>query len=254
MQQDLDKARVAISDNFWFELFKNIYENGYSTNNEYFECTSVSFTFDPIKHCIMTNTSTLFNLSKLAGMYFWYKRADRGDKSIIKYFEEYKHCVDYRHKAFNSNYGYYVYGKKLLQLCISRLIEDKNTRQACMCINNNDAMADASIDKLCTNTIQFFIRNNELQMNVQMRSSNFLTLLPYDAFMFCTFMFSAYSRLVETYPCLRIGKVTMQIASLHFYKKTLDAVKLNHGCNALRVNPYDKNWKNDLELKLVKRL
>ena len=122
-----------------------------------------------------------------------------------KYFPEYKYCIDKNHKKFNSNYGYYA--KKGLSNCINELLSKKSSRQACFMINNNTAMEPSSIDKLCTNAIMFFIRGNCLHMIVQMRSSNLLTLLPYDMFIFSIWYAKVYNALISEYPMLRLAQI-----------------------------------------------
>ena len=151
-------------------------------------------------------------------MYFWYKGADKFDKSILNYFSEYECCIDKNHNYFNSNYGHYAYKRGGLDFCINELKKDHKSRRACFLINNNNvSFIDDEIDKLCTNAIQFFIRDARLYMVVQMRSSNFLTLLPYDAFMFSVFYYQVFNALEEHYKIIMTGKILMQIASLHYY-------------------------------------
>lgn len=237
----------------WALIFSKFLEEA-SEYNGYYEAIAFSYKFSPMVSHIMSSDSTLFDLEKAAAMYFWYKNADPKDKSIIDYFKEYEHCIDSNHNCFNSNYGLYAYADGGLNKCVSELIEHKTSRQAMFCINNNHAMGPSSIDKLCTNTIQFFIRNDKLEMIVQMRSSNFITLLPYDAFMFSVFYANVYALLKHRYTELKAGKVHMQVASLHLYEKDIYAIeKVESGVNFL-FNIYDNNWKIVLETKLLTAL
>ena len=244
-----------ITNKTWLSIYEQILQSSKYYN--YREQIGASFTFDPTTDHVMTVNSNLFDLKKAAAMYFWYKKGDRTDTSIIEYFDEYKRCIDKNHTKFNSNYGCYVYAYSGLSRCIRVLMQNKNTRHACFCINNNDAMGPTSIDKLCTNTIQFFIRNDKLEMVVQMRSSNFLTLLPYDAFMFTVFYQHVYSYLVHSqYTELRTGLVHMQVASLHFYVDDKQKYQ-EHDTKSDEViieDFIDKNWQLLLESKLLKAL
>lgn len=254
----LDKGqhfKRFISNEKWRELYKLL--NNSPINNGYKEIISASYTFDPVTDHVMTATSNVFDLKKAAAMYFWYKKGDRTDTSIIKYFDEYKRCVDKSHPKFNSNYGYYAYVQNGLSRCIRVLMRNKNTRHACFCINNNDAMGPTSIDKLCTNTIQFFIRNDKLEMVVQMRSSNFLTLLPYDVFMFTVFYQQVYSYLVHysQYTELRTGLIHMQAASLHMFTADKQRYQECIKTDEVIIEDFiDKNWQTVLESKLIKAL
>lgn len=228
-------------------------------NIDYIERLGVNYELHPLEDQVASMNKLVFDPKKAAALYFWYKSADRADKSIIRYFEEYKNCVDDAHQLFNSNYGVYAYEQRGIQRCIDVLIEQSNSRQACFCINNNDAMSLESIDKLCTNAVQFFIRYNRLIMLVQMRSSNALTMLPYDFFIFCVWYAQVYNKLIAVYPTLEVTKIGIQVASLHYYR--LDY------CAKRRDGPYtgissifsykdiiDHNFENILEEKLVKFL
>ena len=223
-------------------------------NDGYVEALSFSYEYSPAVSMIMSYDSTLFKLDKAAAMYFWYKKADEYDYSILEYFTEYARCVDDVHKAFNSNYGIYAYRKGGLLSCVITLLKNRNSRHAMFFINNDEAMSELSIDKLCTNNIQFLIRNNKLEMIVQMRSSNFVTLLPYDAFMFSTFYFFVYYELVRTYPDLKFGKIHMQVASLHMYEKDIEHVEKTEWLKFDNVQYNDKNWQNNLEHQLLNAL
>lgn len=241
------------SNNSWKKLFKHL--RMLCKGCEYREQIAISYKFNPVTEHVMTCYSDIFDIKKAAAIYFWYKLGDRTDTSIINYFEEYKRCIDNDHKEFNSNYGYYAYTQGMLNRCVNYLVENENSRQACFCINNNEAMSEESIDKLCTNAIQFFIRSNKLEMVVQMRSSNFLTLLPYDAFMFSVFYAHVYSELRrKAYPSLRTGFIHMQVGSLHMYDQDLKKFNLAKNEKILITSFTDNNWQIFLEEKLLKAL
>lgn len=250
---EVDK-RVQLFNPTWKQIYLK-FESEKTKLDTYHECIGFDFSFNPqTAHC-MSASSTLFELHKAAAMYFWYHRAEPTDKSIKGYFSEYNNCIDKNHPYFNSNYGIYAYRHKLLRRCIERLKNNPLSRQAMFCINNNDAMSDMSIDKLCTNAIHFFIRNGKLQMVVQMRSSNFVTLLPYDAFMFSVFYMEVFNELVKHYFWLDIGEIKMQIASLHYYSHNWSSI----GNSQLLDKPIiidfaEHNCINDLENKLVSAL
>lgn len=240
-----------ISNKNWKCVF-DILNNLGTCDNEYTELLAASYTFSPVTDHVMTSTSNLFDVKKAAALYYWYKMGDRFDKSILEYFDEYKRCLDDTHHEFNSNYGYYAYTRGGIKRCIDYLYENKDSRQACFCINNNRAMHHDSIDKLCTNAIQFFIRNNRLEMIVQMRSSNFLTLLPYDAFTFTVFFQHVYSYLKHSkYYDLQPGLIHMQVGSLHYYENDLKKYEATKNQNILIDDFVDSNWQINLENKLT---
>lgn len=243
----------------WQAILYQCLDNTFMLENNltYNESIGAVINISPVTNHVVSKNINVFDPKKAAAMYFWYKMADRKDKSIIKYFPEYKRCIDKKHTRFNSNYGYYA--NNGLKLCIDILSKNKNSRQACFMINNNLAMSDKSIDKLCTNAIMFFIRDEHLHMVVQMRSSNALTLLPYDAFIFCVWYAKVFNALSLVYPALTTRSITLQIASLHFYEKDALEKQENIESNNLdRIFDYkdirDHNFENILENKLIKFL
>ena len=208
--------RCLSQDNFPFDDAK------------YHESIGIDYALNPLYDHVASQNMSVFDPKKAAAMYFWYKMADREDTSIIKYFPEYKRCIDKNHKKFNSNYG-------------------------------NTAMGPSSIDKLCTNAIMFFIRGNCLHMIVQMRSSNFLTLLPYDMFIFSTWYAKVYNALISEYPMLRLAQIKVQVASLHYYQTDFVAkADETESHNLKYIFSYDDicdhNFENILESKLLKFL
>lgn len=251
-----EKLLTSITNLTWNSLAYKMLSHGIK---DYVDLIGVNYTFDPINDHVMTTNSSLFEPYKALAMWLWYKKGDRRDKSICDVFEEYKHCIDKEHKAFNSNYGYYAFACGGLDLCIDRLIENSSTRQAMFCINHNYAMSKGSIDKLCTNTIHFMICGYSgdlaptLEMIVQMRSSNFLTLLPYDAFMFTMFYGYVFRALAKHYSELILGKIRMQVASLHLYEEDImnikPATKIPNRLIGDFVN--DNNWMLQTEKNLL---
>ena len=227
--------------------FSSFYANGY------LEYIAAHCMLHPIRDHVASENKFVFDPKKAAAMYFWYEAADAEDKSIIGYFPEYETCIDMHHKKFNSNYG--LYAKEGISRCINELLSKKSSRQACFLINNNVAMGPDSIDKLCTNAIMFLIRNDFLYMNVQMRSSNMLTLLPYDFFIFSTWYAKVYNALIKEYPNLHVTEISVSISSLHKYDSDQYA-KSNCPVNTHldQIFSYDDmcnhNFKNILEEKL----
>lgn len=228
------------------------------SDNDYVEKLGADYMLHPLEDQVASMNKLVFDPKKAAALYFWYKSADKTDKSIVKYFEEYKNCIDDAHQWFNSNYGIYAYKQHGIQRCIDVLAKQSNSRQACFCINNNSAMSPDSIDKLCTNTVQFFIRDDALIMLMQMRSSNALTMLPYDFFIFCVWYAQVYNKLIAIYPTLRIANICVQVASLHYYNS--DYITKRDGQSTGISNIFgfrdiiDHNFENILEEKLVKFL
>lgn len=222
-----DKLNKFITDDTWriiFNQFLDAIPYSELRDKEYLEVIGATYKLLP-ENYLMSNNSSLVNPKKLYALFKWYKKANSQDTSIVQYFPEYGQRVDFFHTGFNSNYGIYAYKKKGLVKCAQELIKNRNSRRACFMINNDEAMSEDSIDKLCTNAVMFFIKNNTLDMCVQMRSSNILTMLPYDIFMFCVFYYQVLEMVSSKYHDLDIGIITMQVGSLHMYKKDMKEIK-----------------------------
>ena len=238
----------------WNDIY-NDFLNFSNTYDDYIEKIGFSYKINPLRSYYMSNKSTLFTKEKARAIYLWYKNHDSRDHSIEDYFEEYKHCTDETHLDFNSNYGIYAYSEYGLNKCVERLAKNNMTRQAMFCINNNEAMSDRSIDKLCTNTIQFFIRDNKLKMIVQMRASNFITLLPYDSFMFCFWYFYVFNKLYNEYNMkdLKIDYINIYASTIHYYKKNLDNINKTEEDESI-LNLFDDYKDIDFIQKFEKKL
>lgn len=238
----------------WKNVF-NIFVENCQRYDDYVECIGFSYSINPRLSFFMSNKSNLFTKEKARAIYNWYKGKDSRDHSIEQWFEEYKHCTDENHPDFNSNYGLYAYSENGLDKCIERLAKNDMTRQAMFCINNNEAMSDKSIDKLCTNTIHFFIRDNRLMMLVNMRASNFITLLPYDSFMFCYWYFYVYNKLIHEHGMtdLELYYIDINAATIHFYDRNLEKIEETERDNSIfkLFDDYkDKDFLEKFEQKL----
>lgn len=79
----------------------------------------------------------------------------------------------------NSNYGYLIFneenGSQYINV-LSKLLADENTRQGTMIYTrptmHTDWSRDDMSDFICTNTVQYLIRNGKLDVVVQMRSND----------------------------------------------------------------------------------
>ncbi len=243
-KKDISPIQNIITNTNWRKIFNRFFkwQHPEQYKKEYYEAIGVMYSYNPCEDWIMTINNNLFSNKKAAAIYKWYKNGSRTNREIEESFDEYKGLIDENHKEYNSNYGYYFYRQKQLNLCAMYLANNNNTRHACICINNYSAMRDDSKDKICTNNIQFFIRRGCLKMIIQMRSSNFLTLLPYDVFMFSVLYWQMFHKLKSMYKIeLKPVDVTVFVNSLHFYRD--DFCKLTQA--NLISNEFDINMSYD---------
>lgn len=104
-----------------------------------------------------------------------------------------------------------------------KLIVDRDTRQAVMTFWIQNPMPSKDIP--CTISLQFLIRDNELHLVANMRSSDIYMGFPYDVFSFSMIARTTLMMINPTYPSLELGQLIFNAASLHLYDKDADAAR-----------------------------
>lgn len=214
----VDNFISGLERSVWRHIYRGAFANAsYDEDRKLVTAGPISYLFDPYcGNSIISHNRAWLKPEKFKAIYKWYHDANPYADWIIDYFKEYEHCIDIAHSTFRSNYGVYVYREHNLMHCFEELVANKNSRRACIVINDrNIALNNGEIDKLCTNAINFFIRGSYLNCVVQMRSSNMVTLFPYDVFMFSVFHIELWQVLHKVYNWLKPGSITMQIADAH---------------------------------------
>lgn len=111
---------------------------------------------------------------------------------------------------------YGSYGKRIsfyIPFIIAKLKGDNDTRQATININDRDDLLATTKDVPCTNSLQFLIRDNKLNLIVTMRSNDVLYGFQYDVV-----MFSMLQETIANTMGLELGYYIHQPGSLHIYK------------------------------------
>tara|TARA_R110000744_G_scaffold132711_3_gene240990 strand:- start:5113 stop:5778 length:666 start_codon:yes stop_codon:yes gene_type:complete len=118
----------------------------------------------------------------------------------------------------NSNYGSLLFGDQL-KWVVDSLKSDKNTRQAIAFLNQPKFQFKGNKDFVCTMYLNFFIRDNKLNMKVQMRSNDVFYGLTFDAPFFSFIQQHVRLWLLETYPELELGNYYHCADNIHFYER-----------------------------------
>lgn len=133
----------------------------------------------------------------------------------------------------NSNYGYLAIssnnGSQLKQV-IEHLIADQNTRRATMIYTrpsiHDDWNRDGMSDFICTNTVQYLIRDNQLHVVVQMRSNDaifgYRNDYAWQKYMQQTVIECLLENEIKVYP----GDIYWNVASLHIYERHYKLIEL----------------------------
>ncbi len=124
---------------------------------------------------------------------------------------------------------------------IKTLTADRDSRQAVVEIWRENP--EASKDVPCTLTWQFFIRNNALEMTVNMRSSDVWLGIPHDFF-----SFSQIGNVVAGMLGVKRGPLVMNLGSSHLYQRdeqnalqVMSTHELGHGLRSPRLHRFPPN-------------
>ena len=133
----------------------------------------------------------------------------------------------------NSNYGYLVFSDENFnqyRKVLTQLITDRQTRRAVMIYQrptmHEDFCADGMSDFICTNTVQYLIRGNQVNAVVQMRSNDVIFGYRNDY----AWQKHVLQNLVADINRLgeadyKVGDIDWQVGSLHVYERHFKFVK-----------------------------
>ena len=159
-----------------------------------------------------------FNLKYAKRELLWYFNGDKFDDSIEQYADMWKK-IKTPDGSFNSNYGQYLFAQNQIDWVVRSLERDMFSRQAVVQLLNISHQYDENPDVVCTKSIQFLIRNNKLHMIVDMRSNDAIFGFTNDVFCFGHIHMLVWLYVKETYPDLKLGTYTHDVASLHVYER-----------------------------------
>lgn len=141
--------------------------------------------------------------------------------------------VSSKHGRINSNYGWCIHSRansNQYDNCLKALVNDKDTRRGIMVYNRPSMQyeynADGMSDFMCTNTVQYVIRDNKLHALVNMRSNDawagFRNDLAWQKHVLNDLTISYNGAMSEKYSSLRhieMGNIYWCAGSLHLYER-----------------------------------
>ena len=156
------------------------------------------------------------------GELLWYNSRNITWKAIEPFSKFWKNLSD-DGEHVNSNYGWCIHDKYTFDqwtMVVNLLKSTPNSRQAVIHIKEpRDVIKRPTKDLNCTLTLQFLIRENKLDMIVNMRSNDIWLGLPYDVFNFTCMQIQMAMELG-----VDIGTYYHNAASLHLYKHDLEKI------------------------------
>jgi len=185
-----------------------------------------------------------FNWKYFAGEVAWYLKKDNDIDYINKFSNFWKGITNPNSNTINSNYGSLLFGPQL-KWCLDSLKADDNTRQAIAFLNQPKFQFEGNKDFVCTMYLNFFIRDNKLNMKVQMRSNDIFYGLTFDAPFFAVVHQHMLLWLKENYPTLELGTYTHFADNIHYYERHFELSE-QILTNGLSDNQYTMNIEQPL--------
>lgn len=108
--------------------------------------------------------------------------------------------------------------------CLESLKKDKDTRQAILRFSLPEHQWFGNKDQTCTLHGLFLIRENKLNLTINMRSNDLTLGLVYDLPWFINLIHEMKKELKDVYPDLEVGYYTHIVHSLHIYDRDEDRI------------------------------
>lgn len=226
---------MIVSDNFttiYRELVDKIYNKfDYESaprGQKVRESLAVQFKLTNPRNRFVAEPQREFPLTYVIAESLWYMLGNNQTEWISNYSSFWKNISDDGVTA-NSAYGARIFRKhptvangrlNQWEYVKEELTRDRDSRRAVILIRTPDDSIDAKLDVPCTLSLQFFVRDNKLELVVTMRSTDLVLGLTNDVPAFCLFQeIMAYQLGYE------LGSYTHVSNSLHIYEKHFDMCK-----------------------------
>lgn len=192
-----------------------------------------------ITNCVVHVERPLVNLFKnehrsskqkyIAAELLWYFSGTNDPTFIENYASLWKNLHN-KDGTVNSAYGNLIFSEKThgmtqYQWVIESLKRDRDSRQAFMHFNKPSHQFFDNKDQVCTMNAVFHIRENMLNMTLNMRSNDVIYGFPTDWAFFSVLQYHVYLHLLRYYPNLMLGSYTHISHSMHLYERHYSVVK-----------------------------
>ena len=181
----------------------------------------------------------------------WYKSTSRNVYDMPKTPKIWKDISD-KNGFINSNYGWCIFTEEngdQYKNVIRELRKNKDSRRASMIYTrpmmHSDYNKNGMSDFMCTNAVTYFIRNNRLSCNVQMRSNDSIFGYKNDLAWQQYILDKLKSELEIDYTELQLGNIVWNSASLHVYERHFYLVDNYNktGNSSILKKDYTGKWK-----------
>lgn len=231
----MSQSQVAPStlNSFFKECLTELVEHGITTEpggKPVKELLNYSIVLDNPRNRIVTFPGRKTSMTYLLGEFIWYLSGSPSVQDINMY-SKFWNAIANDDGSVNSNYGTRIFGHSKLypynqwNKVKELLTKDKDTRQAVIRINHAEDYTYSNKDVPCTLTLQFFIRNDKLNLIVNMRSNDIWRGFCNDQFQFTMLQELMMLEMRSVYPNLQLGKYYHNAASMHLYEMHFSAAQ-----------------------------
>lgn len=192
------------------------------------EILNYSLTMPCPVDCVIQSPARKINKAYLLSEFVWYLSGNP-DPTPVSHLAPFWNTLRDKDGLVSSNYGTRIFGQgnhpyfpeiNQFENVLRALTEDRDSRQAIMTINAAPDLRVGNKDVPCTYSLQFLIRNNELQMIVNMRSNDVIMGFGNDVFQFSMIMQmvrAEFNRRNDDN--VRLGSYHHNAGSMHIYER-----------------------------------
>lgn len=174
---------------------------------------------------ILTSAIRRWSLPLALGEFCWHLSGSNEVAPIQYYSSRWQEFADDEGKIKGSCYGFQIFrpinGRSQWDEIKNLLRYDPSTRRAVLTMSQR--LTDGDIlakDVACASSLQFLLRNGQLDAVLHMRSNDAFWGLPYDVF-----LFTMLQELLAAQLNVKLGTYYHSVASLHLYERHIDAAE-----------------------------
>ena len=188
------------------------------------ELMNFQHTFGPYER-ITSFRARKLNLDYLKWEFLWYLRANPFDTAVTEAAQMWKD-IQQDDGRFFSNYGQYWFAKQNgFFWALGSLLQDRYTRQAVIPMLSSEHLFEGNKDVVCTYGVNFHIRDDRLNMTVNMRSQDAIWGMTNDIACFSFLHEMMYMALRQECQPLIMGNYVHNVDSFHVYERHLEMLE-----------------------------
>jgi len=178
---------------------------------------NTAFTLKNVQYKIVTTPQRKFNSEYADFEWNWYKSGNRDASEISEKAKIWKQMMVPGTTEVNSNYGYFWNYNDQLERVIEDLKQNKETRRAIIMHYDINELDRYKYDTPCNDVLNFYIKDNRLELTVFARSIDLVYGFCNDQYTFAKLMESVSEKI--GYP---VGNMHWFITNLHIYPRHYD--------------------------------